>query len=286
MVASIKNSIPYIVFRRYNKALRRLVKLPAYLGTDYVCPVCGAGLRAFKPMWKSYGRDVERYGYIHRHAEKETFNLEAFSCPKCDASDRDRLMALYLDEVWPTLDKRQPIQFVDFAPSYPLAQRIKRYPSIAYRSADLFRNDVQDRINLTDISYPSESVDVFICSHMLEHIPDDRKAMRELRRILKPGGFGLMLVPLVVGVEETIEETAAAPDKSFAYRWKHYGMGDHVRQYGRSDFINRLAESGFVIEPLGADHFGREAFRRHGIAENSVLYMVRRGDRPRPQMNR
>jgi SAM-dependent methyltransferase len=274
--ASIKNSIPYIVFRRYNKALRRLVKLPAYLGTDHTCPVCGTGLRAFKPMWKSYGRDVERYGYIHRNAEKETFNLKAFSCPKCDASDRERLMVLYLDEVWPKLDRTKPIQLVDFAPFYPMAQRIKRYPSIAYRSADLFRNDVQDRIDLTDIAYPSESVDIFVCSHILEHIPDDRKAMRELRRILKPGGFGLMLVPLVVGVENTTEETADAPDKSIAYRWKHYGMGDHIRQYGRRDFLARLSESGFAVEQLGADHFGHDTFRRHGIAANSVLYVVRR----------
>jgi SAM-dependent methyltransferase len=275
VVAFIKHSVPYVTFRRYNKALRRLVMLRSYLGTDYVCPVCGVSLRTFKPMWKSYGRNIERYGYIHRHSEPETFNLKAFTCPKCDASDRERLMALYLDEVWRALDKRQAIQVVDFAPSYPLAQRIKRYPSIAYRSADLFRNDVQDRIDLTDITYPSESVDIFICSHMLEHIPDDRKAMRELRRILKPGGFGLMLVPLVVGVEETAEETADAPDKSIAYRWKHYGMGDHIRQYGRRDFVRRLAESGFSIEPLGADHFGPETFQRHGIAENSVLYVVR-----------
>jgi hypothetical protein len=272
-IKNIKSTVPYITFRRYNKALRRLVKLPGYLGSSHSCPVCGVGLRAFKPMWKSYGRNIERFGYIHRHAEMETFNLTAMTCPKCDATDRERLMAIYLDEVWPSFEPGKPIRLIDFAPSYPLSQRIKQYPSLAYRSADLMRRDVQDNIDLTNIAYLDESVDVFICSHVLEHIPDDRKAMRELRRILRAGGFGLMLVPLVVGVEETTEEQG---ESSIEYRWKHFGMGDHVRQYGRRDFVDRLTASGFRVEQLGVDHFGAEKFRRHGIAANSVLYVVRR----------
>ena len=277
MFAAIKNSVPYITFRRYNKAFRRFVKLPRYLGADYRCPVCGVGLRAFKPMWKSYGRNVERFGYVHRHAEMETFNLKAFSCPKCDASDRERLIAIHLDRVWPSFQPGRPVRLIDFAPAYPLSRKLKRNQCLDYRSADLFRNDVQDRIDLTDIAYPDASVDIFICSHVLEHIPDDRRAMRELRRILTPGGFGLVLVPLVVGVEETCEDPTVT---SIEGRWKHFGMGDHVRQYGRRDFLNRLAEAGLAVEQLGIDHFGRESFRRHGIAENSVLYVVRRGDQP------
>jgi len=278
---NIKSTVPYITFRRYNKALRRLVKLPGYLGTSHSCPVCGVGLRAFKPMWKSYGRNIERFGYIHRHAEMETFNLPAMTCPKCDATDRERLMVVYLDEVWPSFEAGKPVRLVDFAPAYPMSLRLKQYPSIAYRSADLMRRDVQDNIDLTNIAYADESVDVFICSHVLEHIPDDRKAMRELRRILRPGGFGLMLVPLVVGVEDTIEETG---ESTIEYRWKHFGMGDHVRQYGRRDFVDRLTRSGFAVDKLGIDHFGAEKFARHGIAANSVLYVVRRPRVSRPTL--
>jgi SAM-dependent methyltransferase len=276
VVAFIKNSVPYITFRHYAKVIKRLARLPRYLGNDHQCPICGVGLRAFKPMWKSYGRSVERFGYIHRHAELETMNLKAMSCPKCDATDRERLMALYLDAMWPTLDAKDRIRLIDFAPAHPLSRKLKRYPSIAYRSADLMRKNVDDRIDLTDISYDDQSVDIFICSHVLEHIPNDRKAMRELWRILKPTGFGLVLVPLVVGVDDTTEETG---EPTLANRWKHFGAGDHVRQYGRRDFGQRLAESGFAVERLGIDHFGRETFRRHGIAENSVLYVVRRADR-------
>jgi Methyltransferase domain len=276
MFPNIKNSVPYIAFRRAVKALRRAVKLPRYLGDDYRCPVCQVGLRAFKPMWKSYWRDAVHFGYVHHGREMETFNLPAFSCPKCDASDRERLMAIYLDRIWPTLEGRGAIRLIDFAPAYPLSRKIRRYPSIEYRSADLSRADVQEHIDLTDIQYPDASFDVFLCSHILEHVPDDRRAMRELCRILKPGGFGLVLVPLVIGVDETHEDPTI---KSVAQRWKYFGMGDHVRHYGKRDFVARLSEAGFTVEQLGIGYFGKETFRRAGVAENSVLYVVRRASR-------
>jgi len=134
------------------------------------------------------------------------------------------------------------------------------------------RNDVDDRVDLTAMpGYADNSVDIFLCSHVLEHIPEDRKAMRELYRILKPGGFGVVLVPLVIGIEETHEDPSI---DTIALRWKYFGMGDHVRQYGRRDFVKRLAAAGFRVEQLGIDHFGAETFRRAGIADNSVLYVV------------
>src|SRR6266478_7268737 len=85
-------------------------------------PICGVGLRAFKPIWRSYTRKVEQFGYVHRHAELETFNREAFSCPKCDASERDRLMAIFLDRILPSLAKGGGIRLTDFAPSDPLSR--------------------------------------------------------------------------------------------------------------------------------------------------------------------
>jgi SAM-dependent methyltransferase len=275
MFASIRNSLPYVRFKRAKKAIQRAIKLPRYLGSEYRCPICGVGLRAFKPIWRSYTRKVEQFGYIHRHAELETFNREAFSCPKCDASDRDRLMAIFLDGILPPLAKGGGIRLTDFAPSDPLSRKISRNPSIEYRAADSYRNDVQDRIDLTDINYPDESTDIFICSHMFEHIPDDRQAMRELYRILKPGGFGLVLVPLAVGVDDTHEDPTIVSDE---LRWRYFGMGDHVRHYGRRDFVKRLTAAGFVVDQLGIEYFGQETFRRAGIADNSVLYVVRKDE--------
>jgi SAM-dependent methyltransferase len=274
MFARIKHSVPYMAFREWNKHLRRQINLPHYRGTDHRCPVCGTGLRAFKPMWKSYWVGIEQYKPIHPVEAMETFNVAAFRCPCCDAFDRERLTALYLDEQFRSLDHARKYRLIEFAPAHALIKKLKRIPFIEYRSADLVRKDVNDRVDLTDMrGYADNSADIFLCSHVLEHIPDDRKAMRELYRVLKPGGFGILLVPLVVGVEDTHEDPSI---NTIELQWKYYGMGDHVRQYGKRDFVDRLTAAGFAVDQLGIGHFGADAFRTAGIADNSVLYVVRK----------
>jgi SAM-dependent methyltransferase len=267
-----RNSLLYDTVRRRGKAIKRAVKLPRYLGTEYQCPVCGVGLRSFRPMWKSYWRGVEKFAPIHPAATFETLNLAAFTCPRCDAFDRERLIALYLEQVFRIFDRGCTYRLIEFAPGDALQKKLKRYPFIAYRSADLTRKDVDELVDLTVMDgYADDSVDILLCSHVLEHIRDDRKAMREIRRVLKPDGFAIVLVPLVIGVEETHEDPSLDTE---ALRWKYFGMGDHVRQYGKRDFIDRLEAAGLKVDQLGIEHFGAEAFRRAGIVENSVLYVA------------
>lgn len=268
-----RQSLIYDSVRKRGKVLKRAIKLPRYLGTEYRCPVCGTGLRAFRPMWKSYWRDVEVYQPIHPAESMETLNLEAFTCPCCDAFDRDRLTAIYLENAFASFDRNRTYRLLEFAPGDALYKKLKSLPFIAYRSADLSRKTVDERVDMTDMAaYTGGSLDVILCSHILEHIPDDRKAMRELRRVLKPEGFAIVLVPLVVGVDETHEDPSMDTPE---LRWKYFGMGDHVRQYGKRDFIERLEAAGLKVEQLGIEHFGAETFRRAAIAENSVLYVVR-----------
>ena len=268
-----RQSLIYDIVRKRGKVLKRAIKLPRYLGTEYRCPVCGTGLRAFRPMWKSYWRDVEVYQPIHPAESMETLNLEAFTCPCCDAFDRDRLTAIYLENAFASFDRNRTYRLLEFAPGDALYKKLKSLPFIAYRSADLSRKTVDERVDMTDMAaYAGGSLDVILCSHILEHIPDDRKAMSELRRVLKPEGFAIVLVPLVVGVDETHEDPSMDTPE---LRWKYFGMGDHVRQYGKRDFIERLETAGLKVEQLGIEHFGAETFRRAAIAENSVLYVVR-----------
>jgi SAM-dependent methyltransferase len=267
-----RNSLVYDTIRRHGKVIKRAIKLPRYLGTKHQCPVCGVALRAFRPMWKSYWRCVEKFAPIHPAAAFETLNLAAFTCPRCDAYDRDRLTTLYLEQVFRTFDPGRSYRLVEFAPGDALRKKLKRYPFIAYRSADLSRKDVDERVDLTAMGgYADDCVDILLCSHVLEHIPDDRKAMREICRVLKPDGFAIILVPLVVGLDETHEDPSITTD---ALRWKYFGAGDHVRQYGKRDFIERLEGAGLQVDQLGIEHFGAEAFRRAAIAENSVLYVA------------
>jgi SAM-dependent methyltransferase len=276
MLARIKRSVVYVTIKEWKKAAARKVALPRYLGNELCCPVCGTHLRAFKPMWKSYRRNMEEFGYIYPLSSIETLNLDALSCPACDAADRERLYALYFDRVVPTLDRTRRYRLVEFAPGpgRALQRKLTAHSAIDYRSADLMLQTVDDRLDITDMrAYADASVDFFLCSHVLEHVPDDRKAMRELCRILKPDGFGIVMVPLVHGVEETQEDPAI---NTIALRWKYYGLGDHLRQYGKRDFLARLAQAGLRVDKLGIDYFGQETFHRAGIADDSVLYVVRR----------
>ncbi len=271
-----RHSVPFVTIREWDKRLQRKLRLSKYRGTEFCCPVCGVELRAFKPVTNSYMKMTHEAGYAYPLAAVETFNVSAYYCPSCDASDRERLYALYLDRVFRSLDRSRRYRMVEFAPSPGLQRKLKSYPFLVYRSADLYRRTVDDRVDITDMHrYADGSVDIFLCSHVLEHVPDDRRAMRELNRILRRDGFGIVMVPLVQGVEETHEDPAI--DTSML-RWKYYGADDHLRQYGGRDFADRLAAAGFTVERLGVEHFGAEAFRRAGIAANSVLYVVRRAD--------
>ncbi len=272
IVKRIKSTPAYAAFKQDSKAVQRWLALPRYLGGTYTCPVCDTGLRRFKPIWKSFVRKLEEHGFVHPLESLETFNMVSHTCPACGASDRERLYALYLEDRFRSIDQTRRHTLVDFAASPGLSRRLRSRPFLAYRTADLYRAGVDDRVDISDMAiYGDDAIDMFICSHILEHVPDDRRAMRELFRVLKPGGFGIVMVPLVVGVDDTHEDPSIVDP---AARWKYYCQDDHLRLYGRRDFVRRLEAAGFDVLQLGADHFGRERFRRAGIHENSVLYVA------------
>ena len=271
----IKQTAAYESFKQRKKAMQRWIRLPLYRGDQYHCPVCDTGLKRFKPIWKSYLRNVREYGFMYPLEEMETFNFNAYSCPACDASDRERLFALYFEERLGSLDGGKTYTCLDFGASPSLSKKLRALPFLRYRTADLYRPVVDERVDICDMrSYQDQSIDMFICSHILEHVSDDRKAMQELHRVLRSGGFGIVMVPLVVGVEDTHEDSAITDSN---LRWKYYGQNDHLRLYGRRDFVKRLASVEFSVQQLGAAHFGLERFRTAGIHDNSVLYVVERG---------
>ena len=219
MALRLKDTAAYVAIKDAKKALVRRIKLPQYLGTTFACTVCGTKLRAFKPIWKSYRRRATEVGYIYPLSSIETFNYEAFSCPACDASDRERVYALYFDRLFGTFDRQRHYRFVEFAPSPALQKRLRRYSFLDYRSADLYRRTVDDRVDITDMrGYADNSIDVILCSHILEHVPEDRMAMREMYRTLHPDGVAVVMVPIIHGVEETQEDPSITSDDM---RWKY-----------------------------------------------------------------
>ncbi|HTU19595.1 MAG TPA: methyltransferase domain-containing protein [Gemmataceae bacterium] len=264
------------VLRRLRRSAEPILEL--ILGSDdFTCPVCGRGVHHFRPLPSYYQKNLQDAGWPYPLDQAETCNTRHYSCPHCFASDRDRLCVLYLDAY--LAPGGGPKTLVQFAPSAPLSRWIQRTIDqrqllLTYRTADLYAEGVDDRLDITDMkAYADGSLDFFICSHVLEHVREDRKALRELFRVLRPAGCGILLVPIVRGVEE-IDEDPEVTD--LRERWRRFGQDDHVRLYSKRDFLERVREAGFVVNELDARHFGPETFERNGIAPRSVLYLAER----------
>jgi ubiquinone/menaquinone biosynthesis C-methylase UbiE len=152
------------------------------------------------------------------------------------------------------------------APEEQLATLFRRTKSIDYLSGDLSRTAMV-RMDIRDIQYPDKTFDVIYCSHVLEHVTEDRKAMAEFYRVLKPGGWAILQVPITA--DHTIEDaTVTSP----AERERLYGQRDHVRRYG-PDYKDRLVSAGFRVKVEAfAQELSQEEIHRYGLMESEDIY--------------
>lgn len=231
--------------------------------------MCDSRVRFFS-ISRRLGGVLARNGCTYSLDDFETLNHRRYLCPVCGSSDRDRLYKLYLDRF---LKPDRVRRVIEFAPSEPLATYLRSRPDVRYRSADLMMQNVDDVVDITDMPiYTDGSFDFLICSHVLEHVSDDARALKELYRILAPGGSGIIMTP--VAPEGSFDEDPAVSDEG--ERWRRFGQGDHVRLYDRSTLCSRIEQSGLEVVALSARTFGEEWFERHGIASGSVLYIARK----------
>lgn len=223
------------------------------------------------PLPGTYKEMLSNNGFAYSLNDAETLNCEAYSCPYCFASDRDRLYALYISAYFNN-NSVSNISLLEIAPSKPLTIYLKQTQKITIRTADLMMQGVDDQVDITNMScYQDSSFDMFICSHVLEHVPDDSKAMRELNRILKPGGWGILMVPIFLTVVEIDEDPL---EDAISERWRRFGQDDHIRMYSKSAFLERVIAAGFNLRQLDQNSFGAGAFDKNGISSTSVLYIV------------
>ena len=160
-------------------------------------------------------------------------------CPQCGSLERHRLLWLHLAErVWPSLTDRK-IDILHIAPEPFFVERLKFRPDVNYISGDIEMSQSMAKMDLTDIQFWDAQFDLVICSHVLEHIPDDQRAMREMHRILRDAGTLIVMVPLAG--ERTDEDFSITTPQE---RLERFGQADHVRIYGR-DIKDRLDASGF-----------------------------------------
>ncbi len=266
----LKAAIPIPLKAAVRRSLGRL--RGAVLASPLYCPVCATKVAAFIPLataMPNLQQELEDAGYELLDAA-ETLNREGYSCPVCGCSDRDRLYALWIDG-WLTQNRSSaPTKLIDFAPSSGLARFLRK--RFQYRSADLFSPHADDQIDLQNMAaYADGRFNAFVCSHVLEHVADDMKAMRELHRILVVGGWGIAMVPINSRANETDEETEPLTARE---RIRRFGQADHLRFYSARDFKQRLTAAGFRVELVKATDLTSQDPARFGLSSLSVLYIV------------
>lgn len=233
------------------------------------CAVCGSEFEKYVPIEKKYLELPQKYGRI-RETRSEFLNREEYSCPYCYAVDRDRMIVTFMRLLRACTGCE--VDILEIAPSGAL----QRYLSCDWgkcnlHTADLLAGGVEYNVDIQDMKeFADDTFDLIVCSHVLEHVRDDRKAMRELCRVLDKKGLGIILVPLDLNQGFTDEEWGL----SEAENWKRFGQGDHVRAYNKNEYVSRLRECGFGVHELGNDFFAPELFEENAWTDTSTLYLV------------
>ncbi len=229
MLKKIKKLIP----DRIKKRIERLLAKIKYFGFSRFCPVCNSWVRSFNS-----------FGAVLRPDAR---------CPVCYALERHRFVWEFFKKYINFFDK-VPKKLLHFAPEPGLVSNFKNIPAIDYLSADLYDPNAMVKVDITNTGFQDESFDLVYCSHVLEHIVDEAKAIGEIYRILKKGGQAVILVPIIA--EKTFEDPSVIDP---AEREKLFGQSDHVRVYG-PDFKDRLIHADFTVTEFKMDSFfsGRE----------------------------
>lgn len=245
------NALPRPVLQRVASWTVPVVGL-FYVGRGVECPVCGARRRRFLP-----------YGYV-------TTRDNAL-CPACLSLERHRLLWLYLRRETDLLTAFP--RTLHIAPEYCIMRHLKRHfkghPG-QYVTADLESPLADLHFDVQRIPLADDSVDVILCNHLLEHVADDRLALRELHRVLKPGGWGILLSPVEPDWEHTYEDDTITDP---AERTRIFGQYDHRRIYGM-DYPDRLREAGFEVADIDYAASLDESERRLYALPADHIYMV------------
>jgi len=199
---------------------KKRIKALAYYGKGRSCPVCCKTSSHFKPFGVVPRKDAE--------------------CAHCGSLERDRLTWLFIQKKTDLFNDK-PKKMLHVAPESVFESIFSIQLGSHYLTADLFNPRAMVKMDICDIQYPDGSFDVVYCSHVLEHVVDDKQAMREFYRVLETDGWAILNVPITR--EKTFEDPSITTPLE---RLEVFGQRDHLRCYG-TDYIDRLRESGFTV---------------------------------------
>lgn len=227
MTMKFVKNIKTVVPTKYRLSIRiSLIRFTGlfYRGQNFKCNLCGKSFRKLIP-----------HGNTPRPNAK---------CPNCLSLERTRVLWFYLKNR--VTDNKQPLKILHFAPEYGLKKVLQKYLNLDYKNVDLDPDLADEVVDITNIPYPENSFDLILCSHVLGHVPDEKKAVDELYRVLKPDGQALVQTIINWNLEKTFEDPKIATANE---RLEKYTEPDLVRLHG-ADFAERLQKSGFQVEAI------------------------------------
>ncbi len=242
----ILNTIPRPILIKVSYWVSPIIAL-FLKGNTFTDPIDGKSFRKFLP-----------YGY-------ETQRANALA-PGSLSLERHRLLWLYLQNE--TSFFTTPAKMLHIAPEQCFLKRFKAQKNLDYITSDLYSPIADVKADICDLPFDDDSFDVVFCNHVLEHIEDDNKAMSELFRVLKPGGFGIFQIPQDLDREKTYEDfSITSPEE----RTKHFGQYDHVRVYGK-DYFKRLQAVGFTVNEVNySKSLTKDLVKKYGLVDGEIL---------------
>lgn len=252
----IKKIVPKFLLREY----KDYKKFKPYRGNKVYCPIC-----------KSHFKKFASFGVVERENAK---------CPKCGSLERHRLLWKYMNEKTNLFNKDLRIRLLHFAPEKSFYDIFSKNTNIDYYPCDISPelyayngNQKVKKVDITNIPFDENYFDVILCSHVLEHIPDDSKAMFELYRVMKKDAWGIFQVPIDFNRLVTYEDIKIVKPQD---RKKAFGQDDHVRIYGQ-DYIGRLRNVGFIVtEDDYVKQFTSAKLYRYGLMPSELIYFCRK----------
>lgn len=243
------NLIPRPLLIRLSYWVRPLIAL-SLKGNKFTDPIDGKSFKKFLP----YGYENPRENVL----SPSTLSLE-----------RHRLLWLYL--VNETDFFTQSHKVLHFAPEQAFYKRFKTLDNIEYTTTDLNSPLAEVKADICNLPFQNDSFDVILCNHVLEHIPDDTKAMQELHRVMKPGGWGIFQIPQDLKREKTFEDDSITDKKE---RAQIFGQYDHVRIYGR-DYFDKLRGIGFKVHEVDyTKTLPKEEVEKYRLAKGEIIPLV------------
>ena len=240
---------PFLIKLSY---IARPILIFIFKGDTYTDPIDGLSFKRFLP----YGYGKQRSNVL----SPSTLSLE-----------RHRLLWLYLKNETDFFSKS--LNVLHFAPEQCFLKRFRALQNLSYTTTDLVSPIADIKADICKLPFDDDTYDVILCNHVLEHIPDDSKAMQELYRVMKPGGWGIFQIPQDMSRKTTFEDNTII-DKN--ERAKVFGQYDHVRIYGR-DYFDKLRSIGFKVEEINYTlRFSELEIERYSLAKGEIIPLVKK----------